>query len=376
MIKDFGRNNKMVKKLVESMIKSELALDPAEAAQKLNHWSNVICNDYNQKNSLLPSAEDMTLLEIVQQQSVLINQLVLLNRNMEMQLEKQSGELAAVRETVENQSTSMVMALATSLIGALQGVWRGDGEQVGSRELAEPGAWTPSSMTTSNQQNPPEPPLSPSQQVEHSSQNDAVASFIESIQGIIRDAENKGEKGKLVQLSWTQQHGSSVRGMTVKETILVLVHEKRLRAKKKLYDVEPASLNSKNRGHYWACKKLVEQVITEEQRLLLQLDTKEQEKIDDFEDILKITAYTVEHAAFERMKELDGKTTSSMQPTISGLGNRYSKYCEINGVHCIKTSHKNPSAVAPAGNSSITDWFSKAKTRVANVLSPGRSQHQ
>jgi hypothetical protein len=67
--------------------------------------------------------------------------------------------------------------------------------------------------------------------------------------------------------------------------------------------------------------ELVEQVITEEQRLLLQLDTKEQEKIDDFEDILKITAYTVEHAAFERMKELDGKTTSSMRPTISGLGN-------------------------------------------------------
>jgi hypothetical protein len=58
-------------------------------------------------------------------------------------------------------------------------------------------------MTTSNQQNPPEPPLSPSQQVDHSSQNDAVASFIESIQGIIQDAENKGEKGKLLQLSWT-----------------------------------------------------------------------------------------------------------------------------------------------------------------------------
>jgi hypothetical protein len=113
------------------------------------------------KNSLLPSAEDTTLLEIVQQQSVIINQLVLSNQNMEMQLEKQSGELAAVWETVENQSTSMVTALATSLIGALQGVWHGDGERVGSRESAEPGAWTPSSMTTSNQQNLPEPPLSP-----------------------------------------------------------------------------------------------------------------------------------------------------------------------------------------------------------------------
>jgi hypothetical protein len=54
MIKDFGRNNKMVKKLVKSMIKSELALDPAEAAQKLNHWSNVICNDYNKKTAFYP----------------------------------------------------------------------------------------------------------------------------------------------------------------------------------------------------------------------------------------------------------------------------------------------------------------------------------
>jgi hypothetical protein len=82
MIKDFARNNKMVKKLVKSMIKSELALDLAEAAQKLNHWLNVIHNDYNKKNSRLPSAEDTTLLEIVQQQSVLINQLVLSNQNM------------------------------------------------------------------------------------------------------------------------------------------------------------------------------------------------------------------------------------------------------------------------------------------------------
>jgi hypothetical protein len=82
---------------------------------------------------------------------------------MEMQLEKQRGKLAAVWETVENQSTSMVMALATSLVGALQGVWHGDEEQVGSPELPEPGAWIPSSMTTSDQQNPPEPPLSPSQ---------------------------------------------------------------------------------------------------------------------------------------------------------------------------------------------------------------------
>jgi hypothetical protein len=74
------------------------------------------------------------------------------------------------------------------------------------------------------------------------------------------------------------------------------------------------------------------------------------------------------------MKELDGKTTSSMRPTISGIGNGYTKYCEANNVPRIKTSHKNSSAVIPAGNSTIRDWFSKAKTSVVKVLSPGRSE--
>jgi tRNA A-37 threonylcarbamoyl transferase component Bud32 len=125
MIADFGRGNKMVKKLIESMMKAELAGNLGEAAQKLDHWSNVICKDYATKNNLLPNATDATLLEVVQQQSVIINQLVLSNGNMERQMEKQIGEIAALRETVQSQSTSMVTALTTSLMGAVQTVWHG-----------------------------------------------------------------------------------------------------------------------------------------------------------------------------------------------------------------------------------------------------------
>jgi hypothetical protein len=40
--------------------------------------------------------------------------------------------------------------------------------------------------------------------------------------------------------------------------------------------------------------EIVKQVIMEEQRLLLQFDTKEQVKIDHFDDILKITAYNMQ----------------------------------------------------------------------------------
>jgi hypothetical protein len=39
----------MVMKLVEPMIKFDLAMDLAEAAQKLDHWSNVILDDYKKQ---------------------------------------------------------------------------------------------------------------------------------------------------------------------------------------------------------------------------------------------------------------------------------------------------------------------------------------
>ena len=128
-----------------------------------------------------------------------------------------------------------------------------------------------------------------------------------------------------------------MKGVTVKKTLLTLIKEKRLFTKQKLYDVEPASLGTKNRGHYWACMELVEEVLTSEQRQLLQLKPHEQENISDFDDVIKITAYTIEEAAFVKMKDLDGVKASTSRPTISGLGNRYSKYCKDNNIARKKT---------------------------------------
>jgi hypothetical protein len=393
MIADLGRDNKMVKKLVESMTKAKLAATPGEAAQRLDHWSNVIRKDYRTKNNLIPSATDATLLEVVQQQSVIINQLVLSNGNMERQMEKQTGEIASLRETVQSQSTSMVTALTTSLMGSLQTVWRVRSGNANNESTVSsvssrlnkpptdepPAGEPPADEPTVDDSTMPMAPSSPFQQAAETSVNesslpDLVTAFIGRIQNMIQDANNNGGKDKLAQLSWSEQQGASVKGVTVKETLLVLVNEKRLHTKKKLYDIEPASLLSKNRGHYWACMELVEQVVTQEQRLVLQLKPSEQGKIDDFDDVLKITAYTIENAAFKKMEELDGKKTSSMRPTISGLGNRYSKYCDNNKVERIKTSHKNLAAVPLTGSGSITSWFSNVKTNVVNVLSPGRKK--
>jgi len=151
----------------------------------------------------------------------------------------------------------------------------------------------------------------------------------------------------------------------VKETLLTLVTEGRLHTKRKLDLVEPAALDHKNRGHYRACMELVDLVLTQEQMQVLQLKVSEQEKIDNFDNVLTITAYTIEHAAFEKMKELDGVTSSASCKTISGLGNRYAKYCKENNIQ-----HKmggNHPVAPPTGNSSIMNFFSAAAARVAKT---------
>jgi hypothetical protein len=117
-----------------------------------------------------------------------------------------------------------------------------------------------------------------------------MTAFIESMQGMLQDAKMKGEKGKLVELSWTLQQGNSVKGVPLKDVLLQLVQENQLYSKKKLYDMEPSSLDPKNRGHYWSCMEIVEAVTTKEQHHVLQMNKKEQEKIDNFNDILKIMA--------------------------------------------------------------------------------------
>jgi hypothetical protein len=54
---------------------------------------------------------DAMVLAVVQQQSVLINTLVLYHQNMEIQLEKLTGELAGIQEDVNSQSTLIITAL-------------------------------------------------------------------------------------------------------------------------------------------------------------------------------------------------------------------------------------------------------------------------
>jgi hypothetical protein len=116
--------------------------------------------------------------------------------------------------------------------------------------------------------------------------------------------------------------------------------------------------------------EIVEAVITKEQRRVLQMNKKKKEKIVDFDDILKITVSNIDKAAFKRMKDVDEKTASMARPTITGLDNRYTKYCDANGIEPIKLSHMIPSA--PAKQGTIKNWFGT----VMNALSPGHEKRR
>jgi hypothetical protein len=96
-----------------------------------------------------------------------------------------------------------------------------------------------------------------------------VSAFVIYIQEMMHVADNKGCREKLVQLVCMDQKGPSAKGVTLKETILTLVSEKKLHTRSKLYDVEPAELNTKNCGFYWAAMELVDQVLTQKQNDLL-----------------------------------------------------------------------------------------------------------
>jgi hypothetical protein len=120
-------------------------------------------------------------------------------------------------------------------------------------------------------------------------------------------------------------------GLSLRSNI-ALVTENKLYAGHKLYDVQPARMNKKDIHWYWAAMELVEEVLTHEQRELLQLKKGAREGIDNFNKVLKVAAYNIEQQTFARMKILDGKTASQTKPTMTGLGGRYIQYCKKNRI--------------------------------------------
>jgi hypothetical protein len=143
---------------------------------------------------------------VQQQQSVLINTLVLSHQKL-------TGELAGVREDVNSQSTLIVTALSTSLKGPVQGVFsrkdsNNDKTTAAREEPVAESAERVDNLASAASETPLSLPAHPSasahdqasEEMSLSSNEPApemMTAFIESMQGMLQDAKNKGEKTSL-----------------------------------------------------------------------------------------------------------------------------------------------------------------------------------
>jgi hypothetical protein len=159
---------------------------------------------------------DAMVLAVVQQQSVLINTLVLYHQNMEIQLEKLTGELVGIQEDVNSQSTLIITALSNSLKGAVQGVFgrkdsNNDKTTAACKEPAAESAKRVNELTTAAAETPLSSPAHPSASAHDQASKETslssskpapemMTAFIESMQGMLQDAKNKGEKRQACQI--------------------------------------------------------------------------------------------------------------------------------------------------------------------------------
>ena len=100
----------------------------------------------------------------------------------------------------------------------------------------------------------------------------------------------------------------------------------------------PPSVQKKNSGKFKCAMKLVQSVLTNEQKQMLALPKKKRQEIIDFPQILKAQLYCIEKNAVKKMRELDQKSRTTTA-TMLGLGNRYEEYLKKNN---IKNEAKQP----------------------------------
>lgn len=103
MQKVCGRANSVGLKLCKSLQQAKLASSSAQAHLLLNEWSQLIKNDYEQKNSLIQNCTDTTILQIVQSQSLMINQLIKICRDQQQSNIALKNAVEALQITVLEQ---------------------------------------------------------------------------------------------------------------------------------------------------------------------------------------------------------------------------------------------------------------------------------
>lgn len=122
MQKDFGQTDKVVTKLIQSMVSARVVETDQDAAVLLVKWSELIKADFNMKNSLVANATQATLLQTVQSQSCLLNGLSLQVGELSNKNESMTAVLTGLCTAVAEQPKFFVDAMATAIATAISQV--------------------------------------------------------------------------------------------------------------------------------------------------------------------------------------------------------------------------------------------------------------
>jgi hypothetical protein len=358
MQKECGMSNEVGLKLAKSLQQAKLASSSVEANKLLNEWSQVIKEDYDQKNSLIQHCTDTTILQVVQAQSVMINNLISL-------CGEQKKNIIALKNTVESLQVSILeqpKIIATTMAKAFL--------ESQKKFIAMSPASNNSEVAAT------EKPLGDKDDDTHkaSSESNYTANLLKlalaNNNEAIRDDTDLPEEFPFITQEWQKnledaekdQVGEALRwtdlateSTTNRELYIRSVLEKMVEDNECVLPqggslantLMPSLIDRKNAGRFKNAMLLVTSVLTDNQKKMLALTKRQRRQVPNFAGILKVELYSIEKNASEKMRELDGQSRTTTF-TIIGLGNHYGKY--------LKKLEEAPHEV---GQKAIKDFFPK-----------------
>ena len=114
-----GSTNSVGQKLGRSLCHANIVSTAAQANTKLNEWSQLIKEDYDQKNSVVQDCNDTTILQVVQAQSVMINNLAKSHFDLKAENRRLNNTVESLEITVKNQSKIIAYLIAAAFMNLL-----------------------------------------------------------------------------------------------------------------------------------------------------------------------------------------------------------------------------------------------------------------
>jgi hypothetical protein len=350
-VTQYSDKYKLPQALIKSIVSLKWAADERAASCKLEEWAAIIKTRFVTENNLLPkSATDATVVQTLNNQSVMINQMIIDRQSEKSENSALLREVQDLRDGMHkkeceqqrfNLTISNQQNLIINLLQQLQhvqvppssqrGLFNGtsllqDESPVSRRLTSDPTSVAAAAASDSA------PAADVLALAKAATGSNSIAIPWHLFKEHIQEYVPKDDLNDL--LNWNDMGtNTSTKGLYVREVILKMITERRVEKQKKFENsTRPSWIDPKNNGHFRGMLKLVDRVISSEEKQLLTSTKKELGEIENKDKIIRCMLKTIELRAFDTMKGLDNKEGNQTRKTMTGLGGRYKDWLKNNGV--------------------------------------------